>query len=99
MLTNNANYNMDEALHEIEEKQLILDIKIDTQVVLQLLVQKGIVSREEVAEMRKKVANSSKYKSTLDYLESAKQKAKYYQDNPSEHLRDLMKAKMDGTIK
>ena len=99
MLTNNANYNMDEALHEIEEKQLILDAKIDSQVVLQLLVKKGIVSREEVAEMRKTVANFPKYKATIEYLESAKQKAKYYQNNPSEHLRDLLKAKMDGTIK
>ena len=99
MLSNKANYNMDDALHEIEEKQLILEAKIDSQVVLQLLVQKGIVSREEVAEMRKTVSSSPKYKATLDYLEGAKQKAKYYQDNPSEHLRDLFKAKMDGTIK
>lgn len=99
MLSNKANYNMDDALHEIEEKRLILDAKIDTQVVLQLLVQKGIVSREEVAEMRKTVSGSPKYKATLDYLESAKQKAKYYQDNPQEHLKDLFNAKMDGTIK
>lgn len=99
MLRKNANYNMDDALHEIEEKRLILDAKIDTQVVLQLLVQKGIVSREEVAEMRKTVSGSPKYKATLDYLEGAKQKAKYYQDNPEDHLRDLLKAKTDGTIK
>ena len=99
MLTNNAKYNMDEALHEIQEKQLILDAKIDSQVVLQILVQKGIVSREEVAQMRKTVANSPKYKATIEYLESAKQKAKYYQENPEDHLRDLLKAKMDGTIK
>lgn len=99
MLSNNSKYDMDNAMNEIQEKKLIVDAKIDTQVVLQILVQKGIVTREEVTEMRKTVSSSPKYKTTIDYLEEAKQKAQYYKDNPEEHLRSLLKAKMDGTIK
>lgn len=99
MLSNNANYHMDDAINEIEQLQLILDSKIDSQVILQLLVQKGIVTREEVAEMRKKVSSSPKYKASLDYLENAKKQAQYYKDNPKAHLKDLFNAKMNGTIR
>lgn len=99
MLSRDANYNMDTALNEINVKELLLDVKVETQVILQLLVQKGIVTREEVSEMRKKVKNSSMYKPVYDYFEHAKQTANYYKDNPEQHLKDLLAAKMNGTIK
>lgn len=98
MLSNNANYNMNDALVEINEKEQILDAKIDSQVVLQLLVQKGIVAREEVREMRRKVSNSPKYKATREYLESAKKKAEQYKNDPQAHLRDLFNAKLNGRL-
>lgn len=60
MLSRNANYDMNEALDEIKEKKLILDTKVETQLILQLLVSKGIVTREEVSAMREKVKNSQK---------------------------------------
>ena len=62
MLSRDANYNMDTALNEINEKKLLLDVKVETQLILQLLVQKGIVSRDDVSEMRNKVKNSPNYK-------------------------------------
>ena len=96
MLSNNATYHMDDAINEIQEKRAIVDAKIDSQVVLQLLVQKGIVTREEVEEMRGIVRNSSKYKSTIEYLDGAKEKAEYYLNNPQEHLKNLFNRKMNG---
>ena len=98
MLSRNANYDMNEALDEIKEKKLILDTKVETQLILQLLVSKGIVTREEVSAMREKVKNSQKYKTSYEYLENAEQKAKYYQSNPEQHLKDIFNAKMNGTI-
>lgn len=99
MLSNSANYDMDTALNEINEKKLLLDVKVETQLILQLLVSKGIVSREEVYEMRNKVKNSPNYKPLYDYFEQAEQKANYYHSNPEQHLKDLFSAKMNGTIK
>lgn len=99
MLSNNANYNMDTALNEINQKKLLLDVKVETQTILQLLVAKGIVTREEVSEMRNKVKNSSSYKTLYDYFEQAEQKANYYKNNPQEHLKDVFAAKMNGTIR
>lgn len=98
MLSRNANYDMNEALDEIKEKKLILDTKVETQLILQLLVSKGIVTREEVSAMREKVKNSQKYKTSYEYLENAEQKAKYYKSNPEQHLKDILNAKMNGTI-
>ena len=99
MLSRDANYNMNTALSEINEKKLLLDVKVETQLILQLLVAKGIVTREEVSEMRNKVKNSSQYKPLYDYFDNAEQTAKYYQSNPEQHLKDLMAAKMNGIIK
>ena len=96
MLSNNANYHMDDAINEIQEKRAIVDAKIDSQVVLQLLVQKGRVTREEVEEMRGRVRNSTKYKATIEYLDGAKEKAEYYLNNPQEHLKDLFNRKLSG---
>lgn len=99
VLSNDANYNMDTALNEINQKKLLLDVKVETQLILQLLVAKGIVTREEVSEMRNKVKNSSQYKPLYDYFEQAEQKVNYYKANPQEHLKDVFAAKMNGNIK
>lgn len=99
MLSRNANYDMDTALNEINEKKLLLDVKVETQLILQLLVSKGIVTREEVSNMRNTVKSSSLYKPLYDYFESAEQKVNYYKNNPEQHLKDVLAAKMNGTIK
>lgn len=99
MLSRDANYNMDTALDEINQKKLLLDIKVETQVILQLLVANNIVTREEVSKMRDTVKNSPNYKPLYDYFEKAEHKANYYKDNPEQHLKDVLAAKMNGTIK
>lgn len=98
MLSRDANYNMDNAINEIEDKKRILETKVDTQVILQIMVQKGIVTREEISNMRETVLNSPKYKATNEYLKQAEQQAVYYKQHPEEHLRELFKAKMNGDI-
>lgn len=98
MFSKDANYDMDTALSEINEKKLILDVKVETQVILQLLVQKGIVTREEVSTMRETVKNSPQYKPLYQYLEGAVDKAEYYKQNPQEHLKDIMNAKLNGKL-
>lgn len=99
MLSRKANYDMDTALNEINEKKLLLDVKVETQVILQLLVSKDIILREEVTEMRNKVKNSPNYKPLYDYFGQAEHKANYYKNNPEQHLKDVFTAKMNGTIK
>ena len=98
VLSHDANFNMDLALDELNLKKLVLDVKAETQTILQLLVEKEVVTREEVQKMREVVKNSPKYKLLYDYLNQAEQQAQYYKDNPQEHLKAVMNAKMNGKL-
>ena len=98
-VSRDAYYNPDEALHELMIQENILNAMVDTQVVLQILVAKGIVTREEVAQYRNTVRNSPKYKATIESIESQKRGFQNAKDNPQEYLQSLLKAKMDGKIK
>lgn len=98
VLSHDANFNMDLALDEINMKKLVLDVKVETQTILQLLVEKGIVTREEVQRMREVVKDSPKYKPLYDYFNQAEQQAQYYKDNPEEHLKAVLNAKMNGKL-
>ena len=98
VLSRDAAFNMDQALDELNLKKLVLDVKAETQTILQLLVEKEVVTREEVQKMREVVKNSPKYKLLYDYLNQAEQQAQYYKDNPQEHLKAVMNAKMNGKL-
>lgn len=85
-----VNNDMNIALNEISDKKLLLDVKVETQLILQLLVSKGIVTREEVTNMRITVKNSSLYKPLYDYLNSEEEKANYYKSNPEQYYKELL---------
>ncbi len=84
-----SNYIMNKDLEEIALKKLLLDVKVETQVTLQLLVEKGIVTREEVAEMRKKVKSQKSYQDCYKMLEEEEKTAKIYNKSPEEILMDI----------
>ena len=96
MLSRDANYDMDKALSEIEIKRLLLDVKVETQVILQLLVKHNVVKPEEVQEMRQIVKSSRNYRRLYEYFDRAQDSANYYKDNPQEHLKELLRRKFNG---
>ena len=99
MAVSNGNiYKPDEALHELYTQETIMQIAVDVQTILQILVDKEIVDREEVNMYRYRVRNSPKYKPAIEDIERQKiafQKAK---DNPEAYLKELFKVKLDGRI-
>lgn len=99
MLSKNANYDLDQASQELMLQENILKNLIDTQVILQLLVQKEIVTREEVTNMRVNVRSRERYRSSIEYINQAKRNVEYYQQHPEQHLKDLLEAKTSGKIK
>lgn len=92
-------YNLDESKQDLIQMEAIFNAQVDTQVILQLLIDKGICTREDIQLHRERVKQLPKYKVTDEYLKQAKESVDYYKNNPQEHLRDLFKAKMDGKIK
>ena len=98
-VSNEKLYKPEEALHELQVQETILKTAIDVQVVLRILVDKEIVTREEVQKYRDEVSNSPKYKIVLDDILRQKTVFQAAKDNPQEYLKAIMKAKMNGDIK
>lgn len=92
-------YNLDESKQDLIQMEVIFNAQVDTQVILQILIDKGICTRAEIKLHRENVKQLPKYKATNDYLTQAKEGVDYYKNNPEQHLKDLFKAKMDGKIK
>ena len=92
-------YDMDETINETQKTRLLLDVKVETQLILQLLVKKGLVTKEEIEEMRKTVKNSPNYKPMYEVLDRIEDRANYYNDNPEQHLKDLFNAKLNEDIR
>lgn len=91
-------YKPDEALQELRYQEQIVNSLVESQVVLQLLVKHDIVTREEVAEMRKIVKKSDKFRLVIEDIERQKQGYELAKENPQEYLRAMFKAKMNGEI-
>ena len=53
-------YKPEEALQDLQVQETILNVAIDVQVLLRILVDKEIITRDEVAEYREEVRNSPK---------------------------------------
>ena len=98
-VSNDKYYKPEEALHELQIQETILKTAIDVQVVLRILVDKDIVSREEVQKYREEVSNSPKYKVVFDDIQRQKSGFQATKDNPQEYLKAIFNAKIRGDIK
>ena len=98
-VSNDKFYKPEEALHELQVQETILKTAIDVQVALRILVDKEIVTREEVQKYREEVSDSPKYKIVFDDIKRQKVGFQAAKDNPQDYLKALFKAKMNGDIK
>ena len=98
-VSNEKYYKPEEALHELELQQTIFDVAVDIQSLLRILVDKQIITREEVTKKREEVRNSPKYKPVLDEIHKQTKGFQAAKDNPQEYLKYLMEAKLKGDIK
>lgn len=92
-------YEPNESLEQLELQEKILNTAIDVQALLRIFIDKNIITKEEINEYREEVRNSSKYKNSLDYIKRQKQGFQTGKDNPTEYLKSLFNAKMNGDIK
>lgn len=87
-------YHPQELQEDAAMKKLLLDTAVDVQVILQLLVSKGIIFREEVSDMREKVKRQPKYKLAYDLINQMDSAGKMYKDNPEEYLKMIFNSKL-----
>lgn len=93
-----AMYNPDEALKELMLQEAIVNNAVDTQVLLRILVDKEIITREEVNKYRQEVRSSSKYAGAIQNIESQKKAFEYAKQDPNAYLKAILNAKMNRKI-
>ena len=98
-VSNDSYYKPDEALHELQIQEAIMKVSVDVQAVLRILVDKKIITREEVQKYRNEVSNSPRYNLVLDDIQRQKRGFQAAKDNPQEYLKAIFNAKMNGDIK
>jgi len=99
MVSNEKYYKPEEALHELMIQETIVNVSVDIQALLRILVDKEIISKEEVAKYREEVRNSPKYKPVISKIQEERRGFQMATENPQEYLKALLKAKMNKDIK
>lgn len=94
MLNINQFSDLDAAKRDLESKQIILKTGIDVQALLRILVDKEIITRNEITKYREEVSASPKYANALKYVEQTLDEIKYYENHPQERLQEMLRRKM-----
>lgn len=97
-VSRDAIYNPDQALQELMLQEQLVSQAVDVQVLLRILVDKEIITRDEVAKYRDEVRNSPKYARTIEKIEHQKKGFEAAKASPQDYLKALLKAKMEGKI-
>lgn len=92
-------YEPDKLKEDALQKKLILDTAVDVQVVLQVLIEKEIMTEEELNTWRARVRNFPKYKASFEMIKRLNETAELYEKDPQAYLKALLNAKMNGDIK
>ena len=93
MLTIEQLSDLKSAQKDIENKKLILDTAIDTQALLRLLVEKDVITKEEMNQFRQEVKESPKYRNSILYIEQTLTEIEHYKSDPQALLREMMRQK------
>lgn len=96
MLSEGQLSDLESAARNLSDKQLILNTAIDIQMLLQIMVDKSIISREEVQQKRSVVRNAPKYRNAQLYIDQTAEEIKRFQKDPQERLREMFRRKMEN---
>lgn len=99
MFSNNDSYDLDSAQSKIDNARRLINLQIQIKTIENILIAKGLISELDITATRQFVINDESVKKNLTELKIVEEKIANYKNNPEEHLRDLLKAKMNGTIK
>lgn len=91
-------YHPENALDELLLQEQIINQAVDVQALLRILVDKEIVTREEVAKYRDEVRTSPKYAKAIEKIEKQKQFFEAAKNDPNGYLKALMGAKLNGKL-
>lgn len=92
-------YKPDQLKEDATQKKLMVDIAVDVQCALQILIEKGIMTKEELDTWRGRVRNMPKYKASYEMIQKLLDAADLYDKDPQAYLKAIMAAKLNGTLR
>ena len=99
MFSNNDNYDLDSAKNKVDNAKRLINLQIQIKTLENVLIAKGIITELDLNATKQYVMNDEEIKYYMQQLKAVEDKITQYKNNPEQHLRDLLKAKMNGTIK
>jgi hypothetical protein len=99
MFSNNDFYNLDDATKTLENKKVMLDMYIKMESLTQLLIKHNITNELEIEACENYIKTLPHIKMMIEGIQQIESKINSYKTDPQQHLRDLMKAKMNGQIR
>lgn len=96
MLDSNQLSHLDETKREINDKTILIKTAIDIQALLRLLIEKDIISKNEIDTKRKEVSSSPKYAGALQYIQEAEEEIQKYSADPQSLLKELFNRKLNN---
>ena len=99
MFSNNDNYDLDSAQNKVDNAKRLINLQIQIKTLENVLIAKGIISELDLNATKQYVMNNEEIKYYMQQLKAVEDKITQYKNNPEQHLRDLLNAKMNGTIK
>lgn len=97
-VSKNSMYDPQEARKELLLQEAIVSQAVDVQVLLRILVDKNIITRDEVNRYRDEVRNSPKYAVAISNIEKQKAFFEKAEVDPDGYLKALFNAKLNGKL-
>ena len=91
-------YDPEKAIDELLLQKQVVDQAVDVQVLLRILVDKEIITREEVAKYREEVRSSPKYANAINKIEHQIKGFEAAKNDPEGYLKAILKAKLEGKL-
>lgn len=79
--------------------KMMLDSKIQLLAIEDILVGRGVMGSDDVKACVEYLKTTEPYKAMYEYLSDQENGINSYKSNPEQHLKDLFKGKLNGTIK
>lgn len=99
MFSNKDNYDLDSAKNKVDNAKRLINLQIQIKTLENVLIAKGIITELDLNATKQYVMNDEEIKYYMQQLKAVEDKITQYKNNPEQHLRDLLNAKMNGTIK
>ena len=96
MLTTDQLSSLEATKRELNDRELLINTAVDIQATLQLLIKKGIITKEELDHERYMVKTQiPKYRDALTYITQTKAEVYHYEQNPQDMLKAMFNEKLN----